>query len=160
MPAISQRTLMHNSVDDALNSGASVAINGDLSMAGSPNGRNGPNGGGGTTQRKHSHPPQVLPNGSFLPMGKGIQGSGATLNNPNLKRALNNQTVTIKSGLEVHSAANDTLPDKMSHPRGAHGNETPDGERDSQAHTPPRAENTLTPMNRGSSKKYTTLPKI
>lgn len=31
---------------------------------------------------------------------KGVKGSGATLNNPSLKRGQNN-TVTIKTGLEV-----------------------------------------------------------
>ena len=34
---------------------------------------------------------------------KGIMGSGATLNNPNLKRTLQNNTVTIKTGLDMRS---------------------------------------------------------
>ena len=60
-------------------------------------------------------------------MGKGIQGSGATLNNPNLKRTLNNQTVTIKAGLEVRSIGENSPQKGVS----GHRNETPDGERDS-----------------------------
>jgi len=40
---------------------------------------------------------------------KGIQGSGATLNNPNIKRGLNN-TVTIKTGLEVRQMTDHTTP--------------------------------------------------
>ena len=58
-----------------------------------------PNSGG--NRRKHSVPqhPNYMP---IVNGVKGIQGSGATLNNPHLKRPLNN-TVTIKTGLEVRT---------------------------------------------------------
>lgn len=42
-------------------------------------------------------------------MKGGIQGSGATLNNPNTKRGHNN-TVTIKTGLEVRQMTEHTTP--------------------------------------------------
>lgn len=56
-----------------------------------------PKSGGKT--RKHSVPYT----NTNMPMVKGgVLGSGATLNHPNQKRALNN-TVTIKTGLEVRN---------------------------------------------------------
>ena len=57
---------------------------------------------------------------------KGIQGSGATLNNPNTKRGLNN-TVTIKTGLEVRQMTDHTNPTPTIQPRG----DTPENIRES-----------------------------
>ena len=118
MPAISQRTLMQGSVDDA-NSGG-IIINNDMNgieqyTSRVTNSFEHPKSGS-NKHRKHSHP-NNHPNThrsrgiggdrgaeSYMPMPKALQGSGATLNNPNMKRPLNN-TVTIKAGLEMRSMA-------------------------------------------------------
>ena len=135
MPAISQRTLAQNSVEDPLNSGS--MLNSDLYVK-----------QGAHSYRKHSNPthPSQQPNGSYLPMAKGIQGSGATLNNPHTKRGHSN-TVTIKAGLDSRQMAENIPTQAGVSPNEMRG-ETPDEVRDSQAQTPPRNENTLTPMNR------------
>lgn len=113
------------------------------------------NSGTGAKHRKHSVP---YP-GNNLPMVKGVLGSGVTLNNPNTKRSLNN-TVTIKTGLEVRNMANQNSTPKQGPPN--QRQDSPENERDSQPATPPRNENTLTPMNRSSTKKAygTKLPQI
>ena len=91
MPAISQRTLINNSMDD----GTPGPINHDISTHIHHTSRGEELGK--AHNRKHSVPQQ-----GYLPLAKGITGSGATLNSVNMKRPLNN-TVTIKTNLEVRS---------------------------------------------------------
>ena len=115
MPAISQRTLMQGSIDQDANSGG-IIINNDMhgidQYTRVNNSFQHPKSGS-NKHRKHSHPanPQTHRAGgiggdrgteSYMPMPKALQGSGATLNNPNLKRPLNN-TVTIKAELGMRS---------------------------------------------------------
>lgn len=133
MPAISQRTLVQNSVDQQVNSNS--ILNRDLL-------------GNTNSTRKNSH---VTRNGmnNVASFNRGIQGSGATLNDPYMKRTGKNM-VTIKPGLEPTVSGNmvgNTQTDIEGHGRGG----TPEHERDSIVHTPPRNENTLTPI--GSSAK-------
>ena len=81
------------------------------------------------------------------------------------KRNNNNNamnSVTVKAGLDglnlgsPHMIGNTETQINA----GGYRDDTPGEDRDSQAHTPPRAENTLTPIHRGSSKKqyHTKLP--
>ena len=79
--------------------------------------------------RKHSeqHPNQ---NGSYMPMQKVVQGSGATLNNPHLKRNMNNNTVAIKPGLQSINDHNSLTPQHMDMTHVVRG-DTPENERES-----------------------------
>ena len=106
--------------------------------------------GNTNSNRKNSH---VTRNGmnNVASFNRGIQGSGATLNDPYMKRTGKNM-VTIKPGLDGNSNSNivgNTQTDIEGHHRGG----TPEHERDSVVHTPPRNENALTPI--GSSAKKT-----
>jgi len=102
-----------------------------------------------------------------MPLGRGVLGSGATLNNPLTKRNGKN-TVTIKAGLDtMHVMSANIVGSNTQTAIESSGvmrhRETPGDERESQAQTPPRNENALSPMGGGgtSSKNYQTkLPKI
>ena len=134
MPAISQRTLVQNSMDGQAHSGQ--ILNRDLL-------------GNTNSTRKNSH---VTRNGEHIAnIGRGIQGSGATLNDPYSKRNQKN-IVTIKPGLGgnvSHNMVGNTQTD-IERATGVR-RDTPDNERESMVQTPPRNENSLTPIGGGQT---------
>ena len=87
-----------------------------------PNGIGQPIRGSPHHLRKHSE----QQNGSYLPMQKVVQGSGATLNNPHTKRNMNNNTVAIKPGLD-----NSMIPQHIDVAHHVVRGDTPENERES-----------------------------
>lgn len=143
---------MQNSLEDnSINSGA--ILNRDL-MGGNDSKNSRKNSHMTTNRTPHVHQ-------TINPIGRGIQGSGATLNDPYSKRQGKNM-VTVKPGLELISQNLVGNTQTAFEPGPGIAGDTPDNERESQAHTPPRGENTLTPINSKSAKKNygTKLPQI
>lgn len=112
---------MQNSLgEDSINSGA--ILNRDLMGGHDQN-----------SSRKNSHLTMArgpIANPTFNPIGRGIQGSGATLNDPYSKRNLKNM-VTIKPGLE--GISQNLVGNTQTAFEAAPGvnEDTPDNERDS-----------------------------
>ena len=122
MPAISQRTLQKSNDNTAMD-----IMSHDIS---NPNGLGQPIRGSPHHQRKHSQQ-HSNPDGSYMPMQKVVQGSGATLNNPHMKRNMNNNTVAVKPGLGGSINDHSLMPQHIDVAHHVVRGDTPENERES-----------------------------